>query len=267
MIQKTAFFCFLFLYCSFSTVQASSEIKTIHTLDEISTNEFSKRTLVLFDIDDVLIYPQDALLQNWKTEWSPEGIRVWTAEEDAIAWMNAKFQIMDPSGPKLVNLLNEKSIPTIGFTSFVLDESDIAKSIPDWRFTQLQELGINFKSEKDAIFLIQNGFVSPSFEKGILYCGNLYKKDKDNKGKILSLFLDWLDWTPEQVVFIDDGKHHIKSVKKELERRGISFLGVHYIPRDFDPINEKVAKLQYETIINQKHWLSDEEAQRIINTR
>ncbi|MFN4174344.1 MAG: DUF2608 domain-containing protein, partial [Parachlamydiaceae bacterium] len=128
-----------------------------------------------------------------------------------------------------------------------------------------QELGINFKSEKDVIFLIQNGFVSPSFEKGILYCGNLYKMDKDNKGKILSLFLDWLDWTPEQVVFIDDGKHHIKSVKNELERRGISFLGFLYIPRDFDPINEKVAKLQYETIINQKHWLSDEEAQKIVD--
>ncbi len=266
MIQKNHFLCFLFLYCLFSTVSASSEIRTIHTLDEISTNEFSTKTLVMFDLDDVLIYPQDALLQNWRKEWKPEGMRAWTAEEDTIAWMNAKFQIMDPSGPNLINMLNEKGIPTIGFTSFAMDESNIVKSIPDWRSRHLQELGINFNIEKEFVFPIQNGFVPPSFEKGTLYCGNIYKKDKDNKGKILSLYLDWLDWNPEQIVFIDDGKHHIESVKKELEKRGISFLGFLYLPKDLDPIDEKVAELQYETIINQKQWLSDEEAKKILST-
>lgn len=265
MTQKTHFLCFLFLYCFFSTASASSEIRTIHSLDEISTNEFSTRTLVMFDLDDVLIYPQDALLQNWRSGWKPEGMRAWTSEEDTIAWMNVKFQIMDPSGPNLINLLNKIGIPTIGFTSFAMDDPDIVESIPDWRFRHLQELGINFNMENEIIFPIQNGFVPPSFEKGILYCGNFYKKDKDNKGKILSLYLDWLDWNPEQVVFIDDGKQHIESVKNEVEKRGISFLGFHYIPKELDPIDEKVAELQYETIINQKQWLSDEEARKLLS--
>lgn len=221
----------------------------------------------MFDIDDVLIYPQDALLQNWRSEWKPEAMRAWTEEEDTIAWMNAKFQIMDPSGPHLINILNENGIPTIGFTSFAMDESDIVKSIPDWRSKHLQELGINFRRiGKEIIFPIQNGFVPPSFEKGILYCGNFYKNDKDNKGKILSLYLDWLDWYPEQVIFIDDGKQHIESVKKELEKRGIAFLCFHYIPKNLDPIDEKVAKLQYEAIINQRQWLSDEQAKGLISS-
>jgi hypothetical protein len=81
----------------------------------------------------------------------------------------------------------------------------------------------------------------------------------------LNRLLDWLDWTPEQVVLIDDGKNHIESVKKELERRGIPFLGFLYIPRDLDPIDEKVAEIQYKTIINQKQWLSDEESKRLLS--
>ena len=192
MIQKTHFLSFLFFYCLFSTISAFSEIRTIYSLDEIPTSEFSTRTLVMFDLDDVLIYPQDALLQNWRKWWKPEDMRAWTAEEDTIAWMSAKFQIMDPSGPNLINTLNENSIPTIGFTSFAMEESDIVISIP-WRSRHLYELGINFNRGKEIVFPIQNGFVPPSFEKGILYCGNFYKKDKDNKGKILAMYLDWLD--------------------------------------------------------------------------
>jgi hypothetical protein len=190
MIRKTHFLCLLFLYCLFSTVSAFSEIRTIHTLDEISTGEFSTKTLVMFDLDDVLIYPQDALLQNWRSEWKPEGMKAWTAEEDTIAWMNAKFQIMDSSGPHLINMLNENGVPTIGFTSFAMDESDIVKSIPEWRSRHLLELGLNFNMEQEIVFPVQNGFVPPSVEKGVLYCGNFYKKDKDNKGKILSLYLE-----------------------------------------------------------------------------
>lgn len=265
MIRKINFLCFLFICCLFTRISASSEIRVIHTLEEIPTSEFSAKTLVMFDLDDVLIYPQDALLQNWRSGWKPEGMRDWSAEEDTIAWMNAKFQIMDPFGPDLINLLNENGIPTIGFTSFAMDQSGLVKSIPDWRSSHLQELGINFKMEKETAFPIENGFIPPSFEQGVLYCGDFYKKDKDNKGKILAIYLDWLGWNPDQVVLIDDGKHHLESVGKELERRGIPFLGFHYIPKDLDPINEKVAKLQYETIVNQKHWLSDEEANQILS--
>lgn len=266
MNRKIHFLHFFLLYCLLTTVSAFSEIRTIHTLDEISTSEFSKKTLVMFDLDDVLIYPRDALLQNWRKEWKPEGMREWTAEEDTIAWMNVKFQIMDPSGPKLLNVLNEIGVPTIGFTSFAMDQSDIVESIPDWRSRHLEELGLNFKTEKETIFSVQNGFVPPSFKKGVLYCGNFYKKEKDNKGKILSLYLDWLDWTPELVVLVDDGKYNIESVKKELEKRSIPFLGFLYIPKDLDPIDKKVAKFQYETIINQKQWLSDQEAKKLLSS-
>lgn len=259
-IQKNYFLIFLVLCCIFSTVSACSDIKTICSLDEIRTDEFSTKTLVMFDIDDVLIYPKDALLQNWRSGWKPEGMRKWTPEEDTIAWMNEKFQIMDPSGPKLINRLNENGIPTIGFTTFAMDQSGIVKSIPEWRSKQLEELGLHFKMENEIIFPVQDGFVPPSFEKGVLYCGNFYKKD--NQGKILSIYLDWLDWTPKQVVFVNDRRHNLETVKNELERRDISFLGFLYIPKDFDRIDEKVAELQYETIIQKKQWLSDEEAKK-----
>lgn len=255
----------LFLYCLFFTVSALADITTIYSLNEISIAEFSTKTLVMFDLDDVLIYPQDALLQNWRSGWQPKETRAWTAEEDTIAWMNVKFQIMDPCGPGLINLLNEKNIPTIGFTSFAMEESSVVLSIPDWRSKHLRELGFNFNLEKEIVFPVQNGFIPPSFEKGVLYCGNFYKQDKDNKGKIFSLYLDWLDWVPDKVVLVDDGKHHLESVGKELEKRGIPFLGFLYIPKALDPIDEKVAELQYETIIYKKQWISDREAKKLFS--
>lgn len=247
-----------------ATVQLFSEIRTIHSLEEISPKEFTNKTLVMFDLDDVLIYPQDALMQNWRSNWKPEGTRVWTAEEDTIAWMSAKFQLMDPEGPRLIESLNEKGILTIGFSSFTMDQSDIVESIPKWRDQHLRKLGINFKIEKEVVFSGQIGFIPPSFERGVLYCGNFYKKDKDNKGRTLSIFLEWLDWTPELIICVDDSQKHLESVQRELDRRGIPFIGFLYIPKNLDPIDVEIAELQYETIINKKIWLSDQEAKEIL---
>jgi hypothetical protein len=252
--------------CCLATISAFSEIRTIYSLDEISTDEFSPKTLVMFDLDDVLIYPQDALLQNWRSGWKPEEMRAWTAEEDTIAWMSAKFQIMDPSAPTLIDRLYENRVPTIGFTAFAMDQSGIVESIPEWRSQHLKELGIHFRIEKEIVFPVQKGFVPPSFEKGVLYCGDFYKKDKDNKRKTVALYLDWLDWIPKLVVLIDDGKKQLESVEEELGERNIPFIGFHYIPKKLDPIDEKVADLQYKTIINKKQWLSDQEAKKHSNS-
>lgn len=200
------------LCCLVVSFSVFAEIRTIRSLDEIPTEEFSEKTLVMLEDYDVLFYPQDAILQNWRISWKPEGMREWTAEEDTIAWMNAKFQIMDPVEPKFLDTLHKKGIPTIGFSSFAMDQAGIVESIPKWHFQLLLELGLNFKMENEIVFPCPKGFVPPSFEKGILYCGDFYKKDKNNKGKILSLFLDWLDWTPEQIVLVEDVKKHLVSV-------------------------------------------------------
>ena len=86
------------------------------------------------------------------------------------------------------------------------------KSIPNWRSRHLEELGLHFRMKKEIVFPVRNGFVPPSFEK---------------------------------IVLVDDRQAHLESVSKELNRRGISFLGFLYIPKILDPIDEKVAKLHY----------------------
>jgi hypothetical protein len=253
--MRKILFCYLVI-----SVSIFAEILPIHSLEEIDLESFSQTTLVLVDIDDVLIYPKDALLQNWRTFWRPQGSRLWTAEEDTIAWMSASFQILDPAGPTLLKLLYTRGVPTIGLTAFAMDQPGILESVPLWRSKHLEELGLSFRMEKEVVFPIPPGFIPPSFEKGVLYCGDCYRNDRENKGKILSLYLDWQDWTPDLVVHIDDGQKHLESVQRELDRRKIPFLGFHYIPKALDPIEERVAELQYKTILDQKRWLSDEEA-------
>lgn len=257
--------CLLLLCTLFTTTFVFSEIRTISSFDEISLHELSTKTLVMFDIDDVLIYPKDALMQNWRKGWKPEGERAWSAEEDTIAWANAKFQIMDPSGPQLIDLLNAQEIPAIGFTAFAMDQAGIVESVPGWRSHQLESLGICFKAEKEIVFSVEEGFVPASFEKGILYCGDFYKKDKNNKGIILSLYLDWLDWKPDLAILIDDGKKNLDSVEKALEARGIPFIGYLYIPKELDPIDERIATLQYKTLVEKQIWLSDSQAHQCLD--
>lgn len=242
------------------TFSLFSETREIRSLNEISPETFSEKTLVMFSIDDVLIYPKDALMQHWRSDWQPEGVRTWTDEEDTIAWMGTTFQLMDPDGPKLIDRLYQKGIPTIGFTSFAMDQGGLVASIPQWRSEQLEELGIHFKGNHELFFTVPEGFIPPSFENGILYCGDYYKKDKTNKGKILALYLDSIDWTPECIVLVDAGKKHLISVEEELSRRGIPFLGFYYLPKEYDLLDEKIAEMQYKMMIEQKKWLSDQEA-------
>ncbi|MBS0620851.1 MAG: DUF2608 domain-containing protein [Verrucomicrobia bacterium] len=253
-------FAYLILCSIFFTEACLCDVKEIDSLKEIPAQAFNNKTLVLFDLDDVLIYPCDALLQNWRSEWKPEGVRAWTDEEDTLAWMSTQFQLMDPYGPVLLNTLNSSGIPTIGFTSFAVDKPEMVPSIPNWRSEHLNILGLDFPWQKEATFPCPAGYVPASFEKGVLYCGNLYKKDKDNKGKVLSLYLDWIDWTPDLVVLIDDGASNIESVQKELSKRDIPFLGFLYLPKALDPIDEKIAEIQHITLIEQNVWLSDDEA-------
>lgn len=266
-MNKTLTACFLLLCFCFSTILALSEIRTIRSLDEVAgiVDEFSTGTLVAIDLNDTLVYPKDALLQNWRSGWKPEGTREWTAEEDTLAWLSTPFKLVEHCAPRLINLLNEKGIYTIGFTSsaFRLDDPKILQVVPQWRLKHLKALGINFTVGTDIVFPSEEGCFPTCFEKGVLYCGTSNKYGKEIKGKVLSLYLDWLDWTPEKVVLIDDGKNHIESVRKELEKRGISFLGFLYVPK-FDTIDEDVAKLQYEVMISEQHWISDQEAQALL---
>lgn len=103
-------------------------------------------------------------------------------------------------------------------------------------------------------------------KEGFFIAAIFFKKNKDVKGKILSLYLDWLDWIPGQVVLIDDGNRNLESVQNALDRRGVPFLGFLYIPKKLDPIDEKIAELQYEMIINHRQWLSDKEAKSRISS-
>lgn len=245
-----------------------SEILTIHSLEEISLEPMTQKTLVLLDLDDVLIYPKDALLQNWRTFWKPPGYRVWTVEEDTIVWMSARFQLLDPRGPTLLETLNDLGIPTVGFTAFAMEQPSTIGSVPHWRSKHLEELGLHFRREEEVIFPIPQGFVPPSFEKGVLFCGDYYRNQRDNKGNILALYLDWLrdwlKWTPDFIVHVDDSKQHLESVQRELNRRGIPFLGYHYIPKAYDPIDERIAELQYKILFEQNRWLADEETRLLM---
>ena len=72
------------------------------------------------------------------------------------------------------------------------------------------------------------------YDHGIIFCSN------NNKASILFQFLSTIDYHPKQIIFIDDKLSHLVHVEKEVEARGITFVGLRYTGSDtrkkcFDP--------------------------------
>ena len=132
-----------------------------------------------------------------------------------------------------------------------------------WRVDQLKGVGIDFSPffPDEYVFadLVDSGANPPLFKKGILFCGDFYNSNKSTKGELLGIFLDRINWRPDRVIFIDDEKKNLEAVSQELAERGVCFQGYLFeIPTP--QIDEKVAELQLQTVLDQKKWISDEEA-------
>jgi hypothetical protein len=61
-----------------------------------------------------------------------------------------------------------------------------------------------------------------NYKNGILYCGN------NDKGSALTALLKILNLNPRKIIFLDDKKHHIRSVAHAAKILTSEFLGFHY---------------------------------------
>ena len=77
-------------------------------------------------------------------------------------------------------------------------------------------------------------------------------------------FLDKIQWTPKNVIFIDDKMSHLTSVETALNKTKIPFQGYQYkgvekLPGELDM---QVAESQFAYLRKNHKWLSDSEAKK-----
>ncbi len=248
------------------------EIKTIKSFSEIDISQLTSKSLVIFDVDEVLISPADAILthsaRNYRSGmWSSV---FYNNELFGIILNTVDYTLIDPYVIKLMSKLRDKGIPFIALTAANTGKIGPVESLVEWRIAQLAKLGITFDFfyQKHHSFnhLVGINKNPPIYKNGILFCGDL-NQNRNCKGYLLQDFFRLVGWEPDHVVFIDDFYNHLLSVQDAIALKNITYQGYHftgtYAPQ-FDP---EVVELQVNTILNEKIWLTDEEAREILEKR
>jgi hypothetical protein len=230
-------------------------------------------SLVVFDIDEVLIYPENVVQLQigspfWEASMADIEVRLGTNTRNllhSIMLLESRWQLTDHMIPALIQQLQSKKIKTVALTAFNRGEMGKIKALEDWRAAQLKQYGIDFsissnlsKNPFDITKLtLIHGKLPPLYKEGILYT-NQYQK-----GAVLKAFLEQINLHPTEIIFIDDRIHNIKSVEAFCRSANIQFTGIHdnRILNKHTVFNKSLGQYQFHHLEQNHTWLSDWQAQ------
>jgi hypothetical protein len=259
-----------------------ANITTIHSFDEANEqlNNADTSTLVIFDVDDVLITSDDHIFRPSASGFRPSCWKGKNAQEldhlVSIIQSEIDFILIEQDLPSLIDSLQKREVKTIALTACRTGKFGVIESVEDWRINQLLDHSIDFSvSWKDILdtrfpHLVALNQNPPIFKKGILLIGDFYfENGTSTKGQLLGAFFDKIKWHPKKVLFFDDKMKNLTSVQDELAKRGIEYQGFFYrgaesVPGDFD---KELAEFQVEYLTKNKTWLKDKEARELFEQK
>ncbi len=238
---------------------------------EEEVEKLNEDALVLFDVDDTLIVPKDAILRPCGrafvkkfTQMLPSGQQ----DQEELLFSKVLLQkesiLVDPKAPDLIKSLHARKIPTIALTAADSGKLGHIENMADWRIHELKSLDLDFTPafphHELMEFPTQKEMCSnPTFKGGILFTSD------HPKGDILKAFLEKLSWRPKKVLFIDDKLSYIESVETTMKELGIECISFHYSAAEKLPcqLDEEIAKIQVTYLMKHGQWLSDTKAAQL----
>jgi len=257
---------------------ALAEITTTSTLTpiELAIQQADSETLVIFDVDDVLITAKDQILQPAHHKFAQkleENLESRHSESEAqilwsIIWLTRVNDLVDPQMVSLMNEAQGKGLKVMALTNAWTGAFGKIPSIEDWRINELEGFGYMFKDSWSALksktfeaLKSKDPKRFPVFKDGIVFTSNL------PKGEVLKAFLEHASLSPKKIIFVDDKLKNLKSVEAFCQKAGINFAGFEYTAvagRPKSLLNEKRSQYQFEVLEREHKWLSDEEADKRI---
>jgi hypothetical protein len=257
-----------------------SEIKIVNNVSELNDilDKSDKKHLIIWDVDKVLIVAIDRIFH-------PENIRNELPKKHAEAaiskysvskkqakllgskiLLQRKIRLVEEELVTIIKKLQNNNIKTIALTKLYTGTYGAIENMEDWRIEQLARFNIAFNKAFNDEFLILNDLQAPGKHNPIFKHGILFTNEY-TKGEVLGSFLDKINWCPDKIIFIDDLNKNLMSVKAELQKRNISFLGILYTAAERSPskIDKNVVNMQYNHLVKHEVWLSDIEAKMLIN--
>jgi len=231
----------------------------------------NKDTLVVFDVDNVLIMPSEEddfrhpyraqLLESITNQLIPQKKEFL----DSIILSATKRILVEPRIINIFNHLNLQQIPTIALTAMGTGKFGIIKKMEDLRFMELHKVGISFKSLtplngeqlapklKGTNIVFENCTGTPKLKDGIIFSAGV------DKSVILEYMFSKYNYYPKAIIFVDDVLENIKSLQKLCIKLKIDFCGFHYTAVSFMPlpvINENLERLRFNILEKDGVWLS-----------
>ena len=265
--------------------QSCSRIESIDSLSqaEQAFNDADNKTLIVFDVDETLVMPADAIWQEGRI-WEVDAVKHFALPQNvknvfngidphdlnivSDRMLNTEFKTVEPTTGSIVKSLQDRHLKVIALTNFGPGPFGHIPSLKEWRRSQLSANGIDFETSFPGLALTfsclpatQSGY--PEFYKGILFGAN------NPKGTVLGAFLDQLDYKPTKIIVIDDKEKYLTSIQQELAKRHISFQGFLYKGAEKNAAALDLGIVQYQL----KRWkscleyVSDRQAHEYLNNQ
>ncbi len=221
-----------------------------------------RNTLVIFDIDDVLITPinnhdfwhpnHEQLLQKIKRQTSNEPMKFL----DSISIYTTKYRLVDPEIINIFTYLKEQHIFTIALTAMGTGSFGVINRLEDLRIKTLQDMGIDLTTLAtfneqilanelkgvNIVFPIAIGI--PMLKAGIIFTAGA------DKGTVLEYMLCKKNYYPKTIIMVDDNLLNIESLEKLCIKLQINFYGFHYVAVSAMPmllnIDKKIEKPSFK---------------------
>jgi len=250
-----------------TTYAQITQITDLHPL-ESSIKNLDTDTLVIFDVDHVLIMPTDeySLNRNPYRRQLWQDLKLRSSEEEfkflrSIAVSSAKWRLVDTNIMTVLSELKNKNIPTVALTSLATGKFGIIEKMEDLRIKELQSVGIDFTNLTPLhgelpINELKSMHGTPMLKAGIILTAEV------DKAKVLEYILRQKNYYPKKVVFIDDQLNNLESLEKLCAKLKIKFEGFHYTAVSLmttSVVDEQLEKLRFEILEKEHRWLSYKE--------
>lgn len=261
----------LYAKVGFADIIETTDFSTV----EKHLNTADQNTLVIFDIDEVIIQTTDAILKPQHkphfAKWEKELLNR-TSEEEVVYLRSIIFQeqsikLVEDKILDTLNNLKSKKVNTIAITWIPTGPRGKIANFEDWGLGRLQKFNIDFRkfnNLKDHTFKeIPAKHGVPLTKNGVTFTAQA------SKGALLDAVLKHNKIKPNKVIFIDDKLSHLESVEEVCKNLNISFIGIHYtavIKSDKWTFDEELARVQFQTLEKEHKWLSDQEARDLLVT-
>ncbi len=267
--------CFLYFFIFITSLLLAgcvndTDFDKIKTFDFIldKSIELNEETLVVFDVDEVLITPINPFFhaKSISTQfWMIYYYLFSTGDvffKDVVkhyenALFTTKYALVDPMLPSLIKKLQSKNIKVIALTSCPTGKHKQIGTIENWRIAHLLSFDISFKNAfpeyNNLLFNELSQSNPPLFKDGILFANR-----KTKKGPLLKAFLEKVGWKPQKIVFIDDEEKNLRSVINTMKTLNMECICLQCIAANkFEKcISREIIKQKITDLISKEKWIS-----------